>query len=100
MNSNNYHHLNLMFSQVLTTREDHVMKVTHPDGTLVVEHADGTRITSYTREVEVQTNDDSHKETGELLQEFKAINKFFDIRPRKKKLCSGFPTHPIFSPRP
>ena len=62
---------------MLTTREDHVMKVTHPDGTLVVEHADGTRITSYTREVEVQTNDDSHKETGELLQRFEKTNHYY-----------------------
>lgn len=34
------------------SREDHVIRVEHPDGTIVCDHADGTRITQYTRDIE------------------------------------------------
>ncbi|XP_041352537.1 sperm-associated antigen 17-like isoform X2 [Gigantopelta aegis] len=57
--------------QAMSTREDHVITVSYPDGTTIIEHSDGTRITTYYRENQAEANADD--ETDEMSQLIKFI---------------------------
>ena len=51
------------FPQVMHTREDHMVRVEHPDGTIIVEHSDGTRITTSTQTIQIPVEEEA--DTGE-----------------------------------
>ena len=51
----------------MSTRDDHVITISYPDGTTIVEHADGTRITTYYRENQVSISSDDNQETGGFI---------------------------------
>ncbi|KAL3882261.1 hypothetical protein ACJMK2_028623 [Sinanodonta woodiana] len=54
-------------NQSMSTRDDHVMIISYPDGTTIVEHADNTRITTYYRESHVAVPDDDNLDTSQSV---------------------------------
>nr|KAG5694504.1 hypothetical protein BaRGS_014235 [Batillaria attramentaria] len=64
--------------QTMSTRDDHVITVSYPDGTTVVEHGDGTRITTYYRDTQVPVGDEND-ETGEPVDVITQTLKFVKV---------------------